>query len=354
MKTSFIKKTYKECLTDNRLSELKNYVFKNDEITVSIICLCFNHAKYLARCLDSLLVQKVDFNVEILIHDDASTDGSIEILNQYQQKYPNIVVPVFEKENQYSKGVNIENAILSKLVRGKYVAICECDDYWSDPFKLVTQVRLFEANPDCHFVTHRVKRESIDGIRLGYVPYEHFKTGCYPRTVTTALVFEEYRFHTTSYMFKGEEYKKYCANLPYFAKEMNVGDYALQLYFSNLGDTIYIDKEMSVHVHDVPGSWTAKTHADDDFQKSHREKMEKCYNLFDEFTNFEFHHALLKRLATSEMHELYKNKEYEKIVNNKNYSAALKKYDPKSLRTIRLMVKHPRIYSMLKKLRRSK
>lgn len=347
MKRREIEKEYKKSIKNNSLVDLKDYQFKDEPITVSVLCLCYNHEKYIKRCIESFLKQKVNFNVEILIHDDASTDSSQSIIKKYSELYP-FIKPVFQKENQYSKGVNIENSILSKIAKGKYIAICEGDDYWTDPYKIITQVNLFESHPDVHFIVHKTGNCDINGNRLGFIPGSKMKSGIYQREDVVPILIETYLFHTTSYMFKTEEYKKYCENLPLFAKEMSVGDYALQLYFSNLGNIIFINKEMSAHVHNVPGSWTDKSHKNDyDASIKHQEEMNHCMKLFDEYSSNQFHLNLENRINKFEMHKLYHEQKYTKIVCNKEYSKALKKYDFRSWFSINMMVKHSRFYSFL-------
>ena len=128
------------------------------EITVSVFCLTYNQEKYIRDALDSFLSQLVDFNVEIVIHDDASTDNTQNILKEYSNKYPNVVKLFFEKENQYSKvGDTIEiERIHINNASGKYIASCEGDDYWTDPYKLFLQVNALENNTTCYFSTHKV------------------------------------------------------------------------------------------------------------------------------------------------------------------------------------------------------
>lgn len=349
MNGSRIEKEYRKCLRDTSLVSLKDYKFTGESPIVSVLCLCYNHEKYLKRCMEGFLKQKVNFNVEIIIHDDASTDSSAQIIQEYAKIYP-FIKPVLQQTNQYSKGINIENSILSKLAHGKYIAICEADDYWTDPYKLATQVCLIEQHPNCHFVVHKTSNIYINGKQFGSIPRQPMKSGIYHREEIVPTLIEQYLYHTTSYMFEAEKYHQYCENLPQFAKEMTVGDYALQLYFSNLGDTIYLNKEMSAHVHNVPGSWTDKSHQQD-FEASmkHTEMMNHCMALFDEYTNKHFHQNYINRVNKTEMHRLYHNKEYSKILDYKEYSKYLKRYDRRSYLSIKLMIKHPKIYKFLKR-----
>lgn len=89
--------------------------------------------------------QKTNFPIEVLIHDDASTDGTQDIIREYEKKYPNIVKPIYQKENQYSKGVKVSLVYNYSRARGKYIALCEGDDYWTDPYKLQKQVDFWKA-----------------------------------------------------------------------------------------------------------------------------------------------------------------------------------------------------------------
>ena len=118
-----------------------------DKPLVSINCTTYNHERYIADALDGFLIQKTDFPIEILVHDDASTDRTPEIIRSYEERYSNIIKPIYQKVNQYSQGkkpsvFNFERA------QGEYIAMCEGDDYWTDEKKLQTQVSFLEANPD--------------------------------------------------------------------------------------------------------------------------------------------------------------------------------------------------------------
>lgn len=124
---------------------------KKDErpLMVSIKCTVYNHEPFLRQCLDGFVMQKTDFRFEAVVHDDASTDKSADIIREYAGKYPDIIKPVIEKENIYSKDKVLLRRIMNDLCTGKYVAMCEGDDFWTDPYKLQKQVDYMEAHPDC-------------------------------------------------------------------------------------------------------------------------------------------------------------------------------------------------------------
>jgi len=115
---------------------------------VTIRCLVYNHEPYLRQCLDGFVMQKTNFPFEAIVHDDASTDRSAEIIREYAEKYPDIIKPIFETENQYSKKDGSLRRIMDKHMRGKYIAMCEGDDYWIDPLKLQKQVDFLELNSE--------------------------------------------------------------------------------------------------------------------------------------------------------------------------------------------------------------
>ena len=139
-----------------------------NDIKVSVLCAAYNHEKYIRQCLDSILSQKTDFRIEVLVHDDASTDHTAEIIREYQEKYPDIVIPVFQKVNQYSRNIHVSRTFLLPKARGEYIAICEGDDYWIDDSKLQLQADLMDKHPEIDMCTHGAIKVK-NGKRVGYI-----------------------------------------------------------------------------------------------------------------------------------------------------------------------------------------
>ncbi len=128
----------------------------NDQPLVCVRCITYNHAKYIRKCLNGFVMQKTNFVFEAIVHDDASTDGTADIIREYAEKYPHIIKPIYEKENLYSKNKaeisRIMTAAISPSV--KYIACCEGDDYWIAPNKLQMQFDFMESHPDYSLCMH--------------------------------------------------------------------------------------------------------------------------------------------------------------------------------------------------------
>lgn len=123
------------------------------EPLLSIICLTYNHATFIARTLESFLQQETDFPFEVIVHDDASADKTAAIIADYAARYPGIIKPLYQQQNQFSLGVPFSTRLFARAA-GKYIAYCEGDDYWTDPRKLQLQVDFLERNRDYVMTYH--------------------------------------------------------------------------------------------------------------------------------------------------------------------------------------------------------
>ncbi|WAC01872.1 glycosyltransferase [Lacinutrix neustonica] len=114
---------------------------------LSICCTTYNHVKFVKQTLDGFLLQETNFPIEIIIHDDASTDGTQDLLKVYAEKDSRVKL-ILQQENQYSQNIKPWAHFCFPKAQGKYIALCEGDDYWVDPLKLQKQVDFLEANPE--------------------------------------------------------------------------------------------------------------------------------------------------------------------------------------------------------------
>ncbi len=220
---------------------------------VSVCCITYNHEGFIREALEGFLMQKTGFPVEILIHDDASTDGTAEIIREYQQKFPETIKAVFQTENQYSQGKHVISSLF-RMALGKYIALCEGDDYWTDPLKLQKQVDFMEAHRECSISCHKV-----------VVRHDDSSTGdvIFPNIIGNQVFSKEdlykSRFiRTASTLFINSGISK----LIEISDGIASGDAALFYYYAQLGKIGFIDDCMAVYrVHDG-GVWSGKSEQD--------------------------------------------------------------------------------------------
>ena len=246
------------------------------EIMVSIICDAYNHEKYIAQCLDGFIMQKTNFPFEVLIHDDASTDRTAEIIREYEKKYPEIIKPIYQTINQYTRG-GIEQYQYSR-VKGKYIALCEGDDFWTDSMKLQKQFDAMEANPDVDICTHAaIKWDEQQGKEIDLMA---------PRTENAVIPVEDViwgngGFVATNSIF----YRAYLEkNHPPFRRLSNL-DYTMQIYGSLRGGMLYLNECMSVYRYLAAGSWTISTQNNPEKIKAHRNEIIRMMTQLDVDTN---------------------------------------------------------------------
>ncbi|HRD51869.1 MAG TPA: glycosyltransferase [Flavobacteriales bacterium] len=115
---------------------------------VSVLCTAFNHERFIRHTLEGFVAQQTDFPFEVIVHDDASTDGTAAIIREFHAAYPLLIKPIFQTVNQYRLERGRVTRIVQSAAKGEFWAICEGDDYWIDPFKLRDQVALLEARPE--------------------------------------------------------------------------------------------------------------------------------------------------------------------------------------------------------------
>lgn len=220
---------------------------KNSGIMVSVVCDVYNHEPYLRQCLDGFVIQKTNFKIEVLVHDDASTDKSAEIIMEYTNKYPDIVKPILQQENQYSRGVGIWKTYQFPRVAGKYVAICEGDDYWTDPLKLQKQVDYLETHPNFSMCFHRVKCFAEKG-RVWQDIFGYLTTKDYPVKDCNEF-FKRWLVPTCSILMRGDLLHKIPSN-PLFT----YGDSVIIATCLNNGPIHCIGEDMGVY-RLTPGGW---------------------------------------------------------------------------------------------------
>lgn len=223
-----------------------------NKLLVSVCCLTYNHASYIRQCLDGCLMQKTNFSIEILIHDDASTDGTQDIIREYEARYPEIIKPIYQKENQYSKGVKVDLIYNFSRAKGKYIALCEGDDYWTDPLKLQKQVDFLETHPDYVMCSHfwmELYQES--GNMTACVRVESKTYRLYN------LIDEEWLFQPLTVVFRTS-----ALDLSYLGKFQVLRDTVLFYALLKKGWGFYLPDVMGVYRLHQAGVWTGKSNVE--------------------------------------------------------------------------------------------
>lgn len=269
------------------------------QVKVSILTTAYNHAPYIEQALESFLMQKTDFAFEVIVHDDASTDGTADIIRSYAEKYPDIIRPIFQKENQYSKGV-YGYSFMKPLVRGKYIAQCEGDDYWCDEFKLQKQVDYMEAHPECSFCFCNSYNVDINSKILKEVtPVEKSMVLSSREMISKPEVY----LATAGTMFRSKDSIEFPEEL--LAGE--AGDIPLRNFLMLRGNAYGFADRMVCYRVMVPGSWS------DRYAKEAKTQPEKflhknsCYleyyRRFDKYTGGQYHEELLPHIRKREFIE---------------------------------------------------
>lgn len=288
-------------------------------VSVDIACTVYNHGKYLKESLDGMLMQKTNFPYRIIIHDDASTDNSSEIIREYQATYPDKIVAVIEEENLYQNGKSIY-AKMFGYYTAKYIASCEGDDYWIDENKLQKQIDYLEANSDCVACYHNIlpvneAGEYDESLRIGYVllpegdyTQKEIRRFCL-KTQTASLV----RRNINPFMI--EEDKK-----AYQIAKCN-GDEKVLILYGTIGRIHYLPDVMAAHRRVFLGdSYTARQANKSELERfisGQQRYIEKCklYQYLSGKKRYPYiqvlHNDIMftvrkhKELRKEDLHELY-------------------------------------------------
>lgn len=264
---------------------------------VAVVCYTYNHKDYISEAIDSFLAQITDFDYQIVIHDDCSTDGTVDLLKSYAVKYPEKVFLILQETNLYSKGLlKTSFSQIKDLINADFVATCEGDDYWIDNYKLQKQVSFLEENSDFSASAHWAKIYNEKSKKFViYKPY-------ISKIITTHNMILEGGgiVPTSSILVRSEFY-----NLPPFGINSQIGDYQSQIYYSLMGNVNNSLEYMSVYRQNTPGSWT------DRFKQSSNEKkisfLNEMLDLYDELN-------------------LFTEGNYEQIINYMKFVTGLKKF----------------------------
>lgn len=228
---------------------------ENRECLVSVLCTAYNHEPYIRQTLQSFVDQQTDFAFEVLVNDDCSTDGTAAIIREFEEKYPDIIRPFYQEKNLYSQGIYIYHKVFFPAARGRYIAKCEGDDYWTDPTKLQRQVDFMEAHPEYSACVHNTM--------LTYCAFDQpdkplIKTpGDRDITIENAAKGVSYCFHTSSVLAKKDILACPPEDLFNAGYSHGFGDHPEAMWLLFNGPIRYLDRCMSVYrINSGVNSWS--------------------------------------------------------------------------------------------------
>lgn len=312
------------------------------EILVSIICNTFNHARFIGDALEGFVTQKTNFAFEVLVHDDASTDGTADIIRQYAEKYPQLILPICQEENQFSKGVRITRNFQLPRARGKYIALCEGDDYWTDPLKLQKQCDFMETHPDYALCTCSTVFLDVSTGKT-HTRYQISED----RDFTAAeLILEENgrAFQFASFFIKADVFRQYPHWFPLFP----MGDYPLSINAALNGKVRMLADTMTVYRFNTAGSWTVSLRQDSQHYQRVTQRTEQALLELDEDTGGRFHDIILRRITLNRYDAALRRRDWKAVKSKELWPIYRAK--PLSIRLRhRLICQFPWLYDWLRR-----
>jgi len=249
------------------------------EYLVDVLMPVYNHEHFIERAIQGVVSQETTFKFRLLIGEDGSKDGSRQIIEKYHKQYPEIIFPFYREKNL---GAHENSRLLFNEMRSKYIAICEGDDYWTNPKKLQRQVSFLEAHPDIAMSSHNTHVLLADGTTYLYNRDRKYADGPPEKVYSIENYIIKDFFHASAIVFRREKLKDF----PNWFREAFGGDYFLVLLTSMNGGIHYINESMSVY----------RIHGNSISNYSTREEIaknfDKHFTKFDEYSNYKYHKVI--------------------------------------------------------------
>lgn len=283
---------------------------------VSIVCNTYNHEPFIRQTLEGFLMQQTDFPFEVLVHDDASTDHTASIIREIAEQHSDIIKPIFQTENQYSKGVFIGKLYQFPRAKGRYIAMCEGDDFWTDPLKLQKQVDAMEIHPEtamCSHSTTRLYRQGEEklisfGDQMTIITPEQIIAGGGLSLNTCSLLFR------TSMLDTHWRFREFY---PF--------DYTLKVQGALQGGILYLPENMATYrFQSTPDAWTTRARINNEEKIAHFQKRIQMLDYLNEDTAFQYNSVIQETKKSNEFEVHWGNADFRALV-RPEYSKYLKK-----------------------------
>jgi len=263
----------------------------NNTPLISVICTAYNQEAYIRDALEGFVMQKTNFAFEIIVHDDASTDNTAFIIREYEEKYSGLFHNIYQTENQYSKGNGDVGRVVFSAANGRYIALCEGDDYWTDPLKLQKQVDFLEGNEDCSLCFHASKHVDTRNLDNFYIHRPKHIPKNNKFEMKNAILGGGGLITTNSMVF----HRDYISERPEWMDKAPVGDLPLMLILASKGMIGYIDDVMSVYRQmSSSTSWSA-TMQNRNLAKEHHYAILRMWTEFDRWSNSKYHKYVVQK-----------------------------------------------------------
>lgn len=280
-------------------------------VTISVAVITYQHEAYIRECLDSIIGQKGDFSLEVIIGEDCGQDSTYDICKEYEAKHPDIIRVLESKQNL---GVMPNFVRVMKEAKGDFVAICEGDDFWIDEFKLQKQLDFMNSNPECTLCFHNaeIRHEGFnrkDGLFVGNTSKKFY---------SSEDLIKEFRLPTASYF-----YRKASFDIPEWIAKVYNGDYSIALILSDVGQVGYADFVGSVYRKNVFGlSGRSKN-------SMVLTRIAQVLWYFDVQSNFKYHDEIVQRNLSMgdayKMHAMGERTKSQKMIDGNFWLGKLKK-----------------------------
>lgn len=244
--------------------------------SVSICCITYNHEKFISETIDGFLMQKTTFPFEIIIGEDDSTDNTLNIINKYRNRYPNLI-QVITSDSNVGMQKNFERTF--KACQNRYIALCEGDDYWTDSYKLQKQITFLENNPEYSICCHM--SENYD--EKSQTVISHFPKIAHETELTIFDLFNANIAHTCTFVYRNKNVK-----IPPFFEKLQLADWPLHIIHAAYGKIKLLSDNMAryrIHqngvwssinaIQQLDASITALNYIDDFFQKKYSTHIQK-------------------------------------------------------------------------------
>lgn len=273
-------------------------------IEISVCCITYNHKDFISEMLEGILNQEFEYDYEIIIHDDASTDGTVDILKKYKEKYPDKIVLLLENENQYKNGKKMFYTDIQHA-KGKYIAVCEGDDYWCDKYKLKKQYEFMEKNNKCMYLCHAAYMMTYGAEKM-----KELRTYQSNRELGLEEILEKgLIFPTASLFFRKESF----VNIPQFYINAPIEDEPIKLLCLSQGKGFYMNEPMCVYRKNYPGSWNATVKGQKEKRLLHHNAKKIMYDQFNLYTNNKYSDSVSKAILLEDFNIVLTNQDYAKL-----------------------------------------